>query len=164
MRVAMEISPKRRMFRNLPEKALIVEAAVACTGCFSGMRACPNNRESTAAITSASKGDLAPLAAIYDSCIGCARCEDACPSGLSPHDLISRIQPRPLPPRKIPYQGRAGSHPGHRDPCGRGTHRHGGYPRVVATVGCSNYPGSWNDVGSMAEEFLKRRYIVVTSG
>ncbi len=40
----------------------------------------------------------------------------------------------------------------------------GEIPGVVATVGCSNYPGSWNDVGSMAEEFLKRRYIVVTSG
>ena len=164
MRVAMEISPKRRKFRNLGDAASIAEAARACTGCFSCMRACPNNRELTTAITAASTGDLAPLAALYDSCIGCARCEDACPSGLSPHDLISGAYRALSPPER--YHVRAGRGPIQDTEIRAvgGPIVMGEIPGVVATVGCSNYPGSWNDVGSMAEEFLKRRYIVVTSG
>jgi len=164
VRVAMEISPKRRKFRGIPDKASIIEAARACTGCFSCMRACPNDREITAAITAAAAGNLAPLAALYDACIGCARCEDACPSGLSPHDLIAASYRALSPPER--YHVRAGRGPIQDTEIRAvgGPIVMGEIPGVVATVGCSNYPGSWNDVGSMAEEFLKRRYIVVTSG
>ena len=40
----------------------------------------------------------------------------------------------------------------------------GEVPGVIGIVGCSNYPGSYRDIGFIAEEFLKRRYIVTTSG
>ena len=40
----------------------------------------------------------------------------------------------------------------------------GEVPGVLGMVGCSNNPGSWKDVGFIAVEFLKRRYIVTTSG
>jgi acetyl-CoA decarbonylase/synthase complex subunit alpha len=39
----------------------------------------------------------------------------------------------------------------------------GTIPGVIAFVGCSNYPDI-NDVAEMAEEFAKRKYIVVLSG
>ena len=40
----------------------------------------------------------------------------------------------------------------------------GEIPGVVALVGCANYPAGGGDVAAIAEEFLKRRFIVVTSG
>jgi acetyl-CoA decarbonylase/synthase complex subunit alpha len=40
----------------------------------------------------------------------------------------------------------------------------GEIPGVVAMVGCANYPAGTGDVADIAEEFLKRRFIVVTSG
>ena len=40
----------------------------------------------------------------------------------------------------------------------------GEIPGVIGIVGCSNYPGSSKDVALIAEEFLKRRFIVTTTG
>jgi len=40
----------------------------------------------------------------------------------------------------------------------------GDIPGVVAIVGCANYPHGGNEVAEIAEEFAKRRYIVVASG
>jgi acetyl-CoA decarbonylase/synthase complex subunit alpha len=40
----------------------------------------------------------------------------------------------------------------------------GEIPGVVAMVGCANYPAGGADVARIAEEFLKRRFIVVATG
>jgi acetyl-CoA decarbonylase/synthase complex subunit alpha len=40
----------------------------------------------------------------------------------------------------------------------------GEIPGVVALVGCANYPHGGREVAEIAEEFAKRRFIVVTSG
>ena len=40
----------------------------------------------------------------------------------------------------------------------------GEIPGVVAIVGCANYPAGGEDVARIAEEFLRRRFIVVASG
>jgi acetyl-CoA decarbonylase/synthase complex subunit alpha len=40
----------------------------------------------------------------------------------------------------------------------------GEIPGVIAFVGCANYPNGGKEVAEMAEEFLKRKYIVVASG
>ena len=40
----------------------------------------------------------------------------------------------------------------------------GEIPGVVALVGCANYPHGGKEVAEIAEEFAKRRFIVVTSG
>jgi acetyl-CoA decarbonylase/synthase complex subunit alpha len=40
----------------------------------------------------------------------------------------------------------------------------GEIPGVVALVGCANYPAGGADVAKIAEEFLKRRFIVVATG
>jgi acetyl-CoA decarbonylase/synthase complex subunit alpha len=164
VRVAMEIFPKRKREQIPPNRASIIGAAKACTQCSTCMRACPNNREITEAMAAAAAGDLAPLAALYGSCIGCARCDGVCPTGLEPHDLIAGAYRTVFPAEK--YHVRTGRGPIQDTEIRAvgGPIVMGEIPGVVATVGCSNYPGSWNDVGSMAEEFLKRRYIVVTSG
>ncbi|MDD1666130.1 MAG: 4Fe-4S dicluster domain-containing protein, partial [Methanomicrobiales archaeon] len=164
VRVAMELFPRRKGARVPPSRASIIGAAKACTECESCMRTCPNDREIPAAMAAAASGDLAPLAALYDSCIGCARCDGVCPMGLDPHDLITGAYRTLFPADR--YRIRAGRGPIQDTEIRAvgGPIVMGEIPGVIATVGCSNYPGSWNDVGSMAEEFLKRRYIVVTSG
>ena len=40
----------------------------------------------------------------------------------------------------------------------------GDIPGVIAFVGCTNYPDGGEEVAKMAEEFLERNYIVVTTG
>jgi acetyl-CoA decarbonylase/synthase complex subunit alpha len=40
----------------------------------------------------------------------------------------------------------------------------GEIPGIIAIVGCANYPNGPKDVARIAEEFLKRRYIVTVSG
>jgi acetyl-CoA decarbonylase/synthase complex subunit alpha len=40
----------------------------------------------------------------------------------------------------------------------------GEIPGVIAMVGCANYPAGYGDVANITEEFLKRRFIVATSG
>jgi len=36
----------------------------------------------------AGKGDLTLLTDLYETCIGCGRCEEACPQGIMIHSLI----------------------------------------------------------------------------
>ncbi len=40
----------------------------------------------------------------------------------------------------------------------------GTIPGVIAIVGCSNFPEGADEVAEIAEEFAKRKYIVVLSG
>jgi acetyl-CoA decarbonylase/synthase complex subunit alpha len=164
VRVAVGVAPRRKASVKLPDRAAIIEAAKVCTACENCMRTCPNDREIAAAVTAAASGDLGPLAALYDLCIGCDRCGGACPAGIDPHDLITGAYSTLFPAER--YHIRAGRGPIQDTEIRAvgGPIVMGEIPGVVATVGCSNYPGSWKDVGSMTEEFLKRRYIVVTSG
>jgi len=166
VRVAMGTYPKRKKFRGLPDEAAIAAAAKSCGGCENCRRVCPNDLPLAEAISAAGKGNLSLLGDLYESCIGCARCEGegVCAKGLKPHSMIlgaCRVRMR-----KKRYRIR----------CGRGPVQDteiravggpivmGEVPGVLGIVGCSNYPGSWKDVGYIAEEFLKRRYIVTSSG
>ena len=118
------------------------------------------------AIAAAGKGNLRLLGELYESCIGCARCEGegVCAKGLMPHTMIlgaSRVRMG-----KEKFRIRAGRGPIQDTEIRAvgGPIVMGEVPGVIGMVGCSNYPGSWKDMGFIAEEFLKRRYIVTTSG
>jgi acetyl-CoA decarbonylase/synthase complex subunit alpha len=112
----------------------------------------------------AAQGDLSELEGLYEECIGCARCESACPQRLPVHSLIIAASGKRL--REEKYKVRVG----------RGAiqdveiRRVGGpivlgeIPGVVAFVGCANYPHGGKEIAEMCLEFTKRRYIVVTSG
>jgi len=166
VRLATVMFPKRKKFRAIPDEATIAAAAKTCGGCDNCRRVCPNDLPLAEAIAAAGKGNLSLLGELYESCIGCTRCEGegVCAKGLMPHTMIlgaSRIR---MGKEKF------------RVRCGRGPIRDteiravggpivmGEVPGVLGMVGCSNNPGSWKDVGFIAEEFLKRRYIVTTSG
>jgi len=160
----MAVAPKRKKFKVIPEIEEIVKAAQECNQCNECTRACPNNQPIPEAIKAAAKGDLNPLAEILETCVGCARCDSACPNDFPLHSFIVKAGEKQLWEEKFKMR------------VGRGAIQDveirevgspivfGEIPGVVALVGCSNYPHSGKEVAEIAEEFAKRRFIVVTSG
>ena len=165
VRVAVAIAPKRRKMGIIPEDSQIIEAAKKCTQCYSCQRVCPNNLPIPEAMKAAAKGDLKPLADLYERCIGCVRCESegVCPNNLHPHTLMvgaSRIKIR-----EEKFKIRAGRGPIQDIEIRRvgGPIVMGEIPGVVALVGCANWP-DWRSNAIIAEEFAKRNFIVVATG
>ena len=164
VRVAMRIAPGRNKFKAVQSEGEVIKAAEKCTKCDSCRRACPNDLPIPEAMKTAAKGDLQELADLYDSCIGCGRCEGVCPANLLPHTLIIGASRLKIEGEK--YKIRAG----------RGAIQDieirrvgapivlGEIPGVLGFVGCPNYPSSWREVGRMVDEFAKRRYITTASG
>lgn len=164
VRLAIEVAPKRNKFKVVPAKGEIIKAAQRCTKCDACRRACPNDLLIPEAMETAAKGDLQKFADLYDSCIGCGRCEWVCPKDLLPHTMMVGASKSKIKAERSKIR------------VGRGAIQDveirrvgspivfGEIPGIVAFVGCSNYPGSWKDVGNMADEFARRRYIITTSG
>ncbi|MCW4038803.1 MAG: CO dehydrogenase/acetyl-CoA synthase complex subunit alpha [Candidatus Bathyarchaeota archaeon] len=160
----MAIAPKRDKFSVIPEKEEIIEAALKCTLCNECMRACPNNQPIPEAIKAAAKGDLNPLAAILEDCVGCARCDSACPNDFPLHSFMIKAGEEQLWEEKFKMRvGRGAISDVEIREVG-GPIVLGEIPGVVAIVGCANYPHGGKEVAEIAEEFAKRRFIVVTSG
>jgi acetyl-CoA decarbonylase/synthase complex subunit alpha len=160
----LAVAPKRNKFNVIPDKEEIIAAAKECTGCNECIRACPNNQPIPEAMKAAAEGDLNPLAEILEGCIGCARCDSACPNDFPLHSFMVKAGEGDL--RKESFKMRVG----------RGAIQDveirevggpvvlGEIPGVVALVGCANYPHGGKEVADIAEEFAKRRFIVLTSG
>ncbi len=140
------------------------ELAKKCRSCLECVRACPNNMSIVDAMQAAMDGDYTLLASLCDLCVGCARCESACPVDLPIVSMITKANHENNVAEKFPIR------------VGRGAIQDveirevgspivfGEIPGIVAIVGCANYPAGGDDVARIAEEFLKRRFIVVTSG
>jgi len=160
----IKIAPKRNKFNVIPKTEEIIAMAKECTQCNECRRACPNDQPIPKAMKAAAKGDLNPLAEILESCIGCARCDSACPNDFPLHSFMVKAGEKSLMAEKFKMR------------VGRGAiqdveiRRVGGpivlgeIPGVVAIVGCANYPHGGKEVAEIAEEFAKRRFIVVVSG
>jgi acetyl-CoA decarbonylase/synthase complex subunit alpha len=107
---------------------------------------------------------LTDLAELYEYCIGCGRCEEACPDKMPIHSFIVKAGERQMLDEKNYCRS------------GRGAIQDveirnvgapivfGEIPGIVAVVGCANYPKGGKDVYDICREFAKRRFIVVTSG
>jgi acetyl-CoA decarbonylase/synthase complex subunit alpha len=157
VRVALELAPKRRT-QMLTEKEA-QELAERCVQCGMCERVCPNMLLIGDGISQVAQGNLDRLTEIFNMCLGCGKCEAECP-----HDVpIFKIMQ--VAADKEVYKIRAGRGPimdteirNVGAPIVLGT-----IPGVIAFVGCSNFPDI-NDVVEMAEEFAKRKYIVVFSG
>ncbi len=160
----MSVAPKRKRFKKIPETEEIMSAAQLCTGCNECIRACPNNQPIPEAMKAAAKGDLNPLAEILESCIGCARCDSACPNDFPLHSFMVKAGEGELWEEKFKMRvGRGAIQDVEIREVG-GPIVLGEIPGVVALVGCANYPHGGKEVAEIAEEFAKRRFIVVTSG
>jgi acetyl-CoA decarbonylase/synthase complex subunit alpha len=160
----LSVALKRKKFKIIPEVKEIIAAAKKCTGCNECRRACPNNQPIPEAMKAAAKGDLNPLAEILEGCIGCARCDSACPNDFPLHSFMVKAGEGELWEEKFKMRvGRGAIQDVEIREVG-GPIVLGEIPGVVALVGCANYPHGGKEVAEIAEEFAKRRFIVVTSG
>jgi acetyl-CoA decarbonylase/synthase complex subunit alpha len=158
VKVALELAPRRN-------KVLVTEAQVPemvkdhrlCNMCS---QVCPNLLPVGDSIEAAKKGDLQPLRQVFLRCIGCGKCDRECPRHVP---IIKTMQAAasweswnvrsgrgPIMDTEIRKVGA---------PIVLGT-----IPGIIAIVGCSNYPEGIDEVTEIAEEFAKRKYIVVLSG
>jgi acetyl-CoA decarbonylase/synthase complex subunit alpha len=163
-RTAIGVAPKRLKFKTIPDMADIIKGAKKCTQCNDCRRACPNDLPIPEALSEAASGNMSRLSDLYDVCIGCDRCESACPNSIHIHTFIARSAEKKMKEEKSKIR------------VGRGAIQDveirnvgapivlGEIPGVIALVGCANYPNSGREVAEIANEFIKRRYIVVSSG
>ncbi|MEM4462113.1 MAG: CO dehydrogenase/acetyl-CoA synthase complex subunit alpha [Candidatus Bathyarchaeia archaeon] len=164
VKTALKIFPYRQKIRSLPSDEDLKTLASKCRGCRFCERACPNNLPIAEAMNAASKGDFNALAYLYEICIGCGKCEETCPQRIPVHSVI--IQGARKIWRNERFKIRVGRGP-IQDVEIRNVGRpivFGEIPGVIAFVGCSNYYNGGREIVEIAEEFLKRNYIVVASG
>ncbi|MEW6505951.1 MAG: 4Fe-4S dicluster domain-containing protein, partial [Chloroflexota bacterium] len=164
VKLAMKVAPLRKKFKALPEVEEIIQAAKTCRQCDVCRRACPQDLHIPEAMKAASEGNLSKFADLYELCVGCGRCEHACPDGTPVHSFIVKAGEKKL--KEETYKVRSG----------RGAIQDveirnvgspivlGEIPGVLAVVGCSNYPRGGADVADICVEFANRRFIVITSG
>ena len=165
-RVAMKIADERENLKILPDLDEIQEMAKECTECGWCVRVCPNGKPMMDAVVAAGNGDFSKFVELYeyDTCYSCGRCEQECERELPLMSMITKVGEHYIKDQK--YNMRAG-----RGPVQDVEIRRvgapivlGDIPGVIAFVGCSNYPEGGLEVAKMAEEFLERNYIVVTTG
>jgi acetyl-CoA decarbonylase/synthase complex subunit alpha len=155
---ALKLSATRR-------KGLLTmeEVAVIAAGVKSGKpceEACPNKLPISGAIEAAAHNDFNLFSEVFEKCTGCGKCEIAVKGDIP---VISMLQ---ASARKEAGKMRSG-----RGPVMDTEIRKvgaplvlGNIPGVIAIVGGSNYPGSPDDIADIAEEFARRKYIVVLAG
>jgi acetyl-CoA decarbonylase/synthase complex subunit alpha len=164
VRTALEVHSRRSAEPEKRPALDLAEEAKKCTQCKYCRRSCPNDLHIPDAMKACAKGDLKMLRQMYDCCVGCGRCEEACPQGIPIHSMIVGAAHERMMRENF------------RVRTGRGAIRDveirqvggpivlGEIPGVVALVGCANYPKGGNEVAEMAMEFARRKFIVCSSG
>ncbi len=158
VRVALELAPKRNKVLTKPEE--VPDLAKDHRLCNLCSQVCPNLLPVGDAIEAAKNGNLQPLVDVFNRCIGCGKCDQECPrhvpiirmmqAAASWESWKLRVGRGPIMDVEIRKVGA---------PIVLGT-----IPGIIAIVGCSNYPEEITEVAEIAEEFAKRKYIVVLSG
>jgi acetyl-CoA decarbonylase/synthase complex subunit alpha len=136
-----------------------------CTQCMNCVFTCPHSLRIDQGMAYAQKmGDVSKLAKLEELCIACGKCEQACPKNIRIINVIMKSNLQNL------YSKTGKTRVG-RGPIQDTEIRKvgqpivfGQIPGVIAAVGCINYPDEMKSIREILEEFLKRRYIVVTSG
>ncbi len=163
VKTAISVAPSRR--RQIIQKdEEVLAAAAKCTLCNECRRACPNDLEIDVAVNEVRSGSAEKLALLYDFCMNCGRCLSACARQIPILDLLELASRETIKNER--FKVRAGRGP-ILDTEIRNVGRPivmGEIPGVVAFVGCSNYPNGGKELVEMADEFAKRRFIVVASG
>ena len=161
---ALAVAPQRKKRGIVPSLDDVKEILKDCTGCRSCHQNCPQDNPIDEAFAKAKEGDFSMLEMMYDDCIACNRCTYACSKHIPVLNVILSAGRNKLDKEKAKM--RVG-----RGPISDAEIRNvgapivfGEIPGIIAMVGCANYPDGIGALGIMAEEFLKRNYIVVTSG
>ncbi|MEM0503335.1 MAG: CO dehydrogenase/acetyl-CoA synthase complex subunit alpha [Archaeoglobaceae archaeon] len=136
-----------------------------CTQCMSCVFTCPHNLRIDIGMAQAQKtGDLSKLAILEEQCLACGKCEQSCPKQIKIVNVIMRSNFEKL-------YAKTGKTRVGRGPIQDTEIRKvgqpivfGQIPGVIAAVGCINFPDEMKSIVEILEEFLKRKYIVVTSG
>jgi acetyl-CoA decarbonylase/synthase complex subunit alpha len=163
VRTAVSIAPERRGQTALRDEETLA-AAVKCTLCHECRRACPNDLEIDVAVNDARSHSVEKLKLLYDLCMNCGRCVSACARHVPILDLLELANRERIKNER--FKVRAGRGP-ILDTEIRNVGRPivmGEIPGVIAFVGCSNYPNGGKELAEMADEFARRRFIVVASG
>ena len=158
VRVALELAPKRNKVLVKPEE--VPDLAKDHKLCNMCSQVCPNLLPVGDAIEAAKNGNLQPLTEVFNKCIGCGKCDQECPRHVPIIKMMQaaaswetwkvRLGRGPIMDVEIRKVGA---------PIVLGT-----IPGIIAIVGCSNFPEEITEIAEIAEEFAKRKYIVVLSG
>ncbi|WP_456472167.1 CO dehydrogenase/acetyl-CoA synthase complex subunit alpha [Methanocaldococcus sp.] len=153
---------KKRIGFELKERQAL-DSIKECTECGWCNRVCPAMLPIKEAMVEAKKGNLEGLASIYEKCVGCGRCMEFCERNIKLVDIFRIAAKEKVKNEK--FKVRAG-----RGPVTDVEIRKvgapivfGDIPGVILFAGCDNYYNG-NELPTMAEEFLKRGYIVVATG
>lgn len=135
-----------------------------CNTCGQCNRACPAMLPIKEAFEDAKNGDISLLSSFYGKCVGCGKCMEFCDKKIPLIDIIRLASKKKIDSEK--FLMRAG-----RGPIQDVEIRKvgapivfGDIPGVIALAGCSNYSNGELEVHKIAEEFLKRGYIVLAAG
>lgn len=158
VKAAIGLAPQRK--EELIDEKQAQELAKECRECGLCERVCPNLLFVGSAVKEASEGEFEKLREVFNKCIGCGKCEEECPRNVPIFKIMQAVMGEET------YKLRSGRGP-IQDveirkvgaPIVLGT-----IPGVVAFVGCSNFPEDIEEIAEMAEEFARRKYIVVLSG
>lgn len=116
------------------------------------------------AISEAREGNHEALEELYRACTGCGVCIESCPEKIPILNLIMHGARERI--RKERYLIRSGRGPIQDIEIRRvgAPIVFGDIPGVILLAACSNYPDGEEDVAKIADEFLKRGYIVMAAG
>ena len=164
VRVVQKVAPVRKRMNVLPTPEELVTIAKTCRQCKLCQRNCPQDFAVPPALKAAAAGDISLLTDLYEVCIGCGKCESACPQKIKIHTLIVKAGEKAMYAEdNLCRVGRGAIQDTEIRNVGSPIVL-GEIPGIVALVGCSNYPKGGKDVYDIAREFATRRYIVVLSG
>ncbi len=164
VQTSLLVAPIRNKYKSIPSLEEFKNFTNKCTNCGRCRRNCPIDLPINDAIFATRGGDLSKLEALHGLCLGCVRCESECPLGIPVMGLIEKAAERMVKLEKFKMRA------------GRGYIQDteirevgapivlGKIPGVIAIAGCSNYPKGGIEIARMAEEYLKRRFIVTSSG
>ncbi|RJS49962.1 MAG: acetyl-CoA decarbonylase/synthase complex subunit alpha [Methanobacterium sp.] len=139
----------------------LIEECIECGQCD---RVCPVMLPLTQAIKDAKTDDKELMASFYGKCVGCGKCSEECSQDMPMVNLIRWAAQDKIEAEKFLIRS------------GRGPIQDveirrvgapivfGDIPGVLALAGCSNYSQGEKEVALIAEEYLKRGYIVVAAG
>ncbi len=135
-----------------------------CADCGACLLACPEELDIPEAMAFAKDGDFSYLEGLHDICIGCRRCEQVCKKEIPILNVIEKVAQKAISEEiGLVRAGRGQASDAEIRAEGLNLVM-GTTPGIIAIIGCPNYPSGTKDVYLIAEEFLKRNYLLAVSG